>query len=333
MQRCPCAVSPNPRQAKHIDWPSADTKVSAIPSSNCFPYQQFFPKDATIVQIDVRGEQLGRRTKLDYGFVGDTRATLCALLPLLQQNDHEEHLRTSREHYRNTRKGLDDLAVKSGKNPIDPQYVTRELDRLAAQDTIFTCDVGTPTIWATRYLTMNGRRRIVGSFNHGSMANALPQAIGAQASHHGRQVVSMCGDGGLAMLMGDLLTLRQHQLPVKVMVFKNGSLAFVELEMIAAGILDFATDLHNPNFAKIAEAAGLLGLSAETADDVSPVLEQALNFNGPALVEIPVPRHELSMPPTITYEQAKGFGLFTLRAVLNERTDELIDLAKVNLLR
>lgn len=142
MQRCPCAVSPNPRQAKHIDWPLTDTKVSAIPSSSCFPYQQLFPKDATIVQIDVRGEQLGRRTKLDYGFVGDTRATLCALLPLLQQNDHEEHLRTSREHYQNRRKGLDDLAVKSGKNPIHPQYVTRELDRLAAPDTIFTCDWG-----------------------------------------------------------------------------------------------------------------------------------------------------------------------------------------------
>ena len=298
-----------------------------------FPYRQFFPKAATIVQIDVRGEQLGRRTKLDYGFVGDTRATLGALLPLLQQNDHEEHLKTSREHYRNARKGLDDLAVKSGKNPIHPQYVTRELDRLAAPDAIFTCDVGTPTIWAARYLTMNGKRRIVGSFNHGSMANALPQAIGAQVSHPGRQVVSMCGDGGFAMLMGDLLTLRQHQLPVKVVVFKNDSLAFVELEMKAAGILDFGTDLHNPNFAKIAEGAGLLGLSAETADDVSAMLEQALNFNGPALVEIPVPRHELSMPPTITYEQAKGFGLFMLRAVLNGRTDELIDLAKVNLLR
>jgi pyruvate dehydrogenase (quinone) len=298
-----------------------------------FPYRQFFPKAATIVQIDVRGEQLGRRTKLDYGFVGDTRATLCGLLPLLQQNDHQEHLKTSREHYRNARKDLDDLAVKSGKNPIHPQYVTRELDRLAAPDAIFTCDVGTPTIWAARYLTMNGQRRIVGSFNHGSMANALPQAIGAQVSHPGRQVVSMCGDGGFAMLMGDLLTLRQHQLPVKVMVFKNDSLAFVELEMKAAGILDFATDLRNPNFAKIAEGAGLLGLSAETADDVSPMPEQALNFNGPVLVEIPVSRQELSMPPTISYEQAKGFGLFTLRAVLNGRTDELIDLAKVNLLR
>lgn len=298
-----------------------------------FPYRQFFPKDATIVQIDVRGEQLGRRTRLDYGFVGDTKTTLSALIPKVQQNDHEEHLRTSREHYRSTRKGLDDLAVNSRNSPIHPQYVTRVLDQLAAQDAVFTCDVGTPTVWAARYLTMNGKRRIIGSFNHGSMANALPQAIGAQVSHPGRQVISMSGDGGVAMLMGDLLTLRQHQLPVKVIVFKNDSLAFVELEMKAAGIVDFGTELHNPDFAKIAEAAGFLGLSAKMADDVSPMLEQALSFDGPALVEIPVSRQELSMPPTITYEEAKGFSLFMLRAVLNGRADEIIDLAKVNLLR
>ena len=281
----------------------------------------------------MRGEQLGRRAKLDYGFVGDTQTTLRALLPLLQQNNHEEHLKASLEHYRHARKGLDDLAVNSGKSPIHPQYATRVLDQLAAPDAIFTCDVGTPTIWAARYLTMNGKRRIVGSFNHGSMANALPQAIGAQVSHPGRQVVSLSGDGGFAMLMGDLLTLGQHQLPVKVIVFKNDSLAFVELEMKAAGILDFGTDLHNPDFAKIAEGAGLLGLSAKTPDDVSPMLEQALSIKGPALVEIPVPRQELSMPPTITYEEAKGFGLFMLRVVLNGRTDELIDLARVNLRR
>ena len=298
-----------------------------------FPYRQFFPKDATIIQIDVRGEQLGRRTKLDYGFVGDAGATLRALLPLLQENNHEEHLKASREHYRSARKGLEDLAVNSGKSPIHPQYVTRVLDQLATQDAIFTCDVGTPTIWAARYLTMNGKRRLVGSFNHGSMANALPQAIGAQVSHPGRQVVSMCGDGGFAMLMGDLLTLRQHQLPVKVIVFKNDSLAFVELEMKAAGILDFGTDLHNPDFAKIAEGAGLLGLSTKTADDVPIMLKEALSYDGPALVEVPVPRQELAMPPTITFEEAKGFSLFLLRVVLNGRTDELIDLAKVNLLR
>src|SRR4029077_3036240 len=207
------------------------------------------------------------------------------------------------------------------------------LDELAAEDTIFTCDVGTPTIWAARYLTMSRKRRLLGSFTHGSMANALPQAIGAQASYPGRQVISLSGDGGLAMLMGDLLTLRQHELPVKIFVFKNNSLAFVELEMKAAGILDFATNLHDLDFAKIAEGAGLLGLTAETPAQIAPTIAQALKHDGPALVEIPVPRQELSMPPTITYEQAKGFSLFMLKAVLNGRGDEIIDLGTVNLLR
>jgi pyruvate dehydrogenase (quinone) len=297
-----------------------------------FPYRDFFPKDAIIVQIDLRGEQLGRRTKLDFGFVGDTKTTIQALLPKLKQNQYEGHLKTAREHYRNARKGLDDLATaNSGKKPIHPQYVARVLDQLAAEDAIFTCDVGTPTIWTARYLTMNGKRRILGSFSHGSMANALPQAIGAQVSHPGRQVISMSGDGGFAMLMGDLLTLKQHKLPIKVVVFKNDSLAFVELEMKAAGILDFGTDLQNPDFTKIAEGAGLLGLRAETPDQVVPMIAQALKHDGPALVEVLVSRQELSMPPTIFYEQAKGFSLFMLRAVLNGRGDELIDLAQVNI--
>jgi len=299
-----------------------------------FPYQQFFPKNATVVQIDVRGEQLGRRTKVDYGFVGDTKTTLSALLPKLKQHDDDNHLKASLEHYRNARKGLDDLATPgSGGKPIHPQYVVRVLDELAAEDAIFSCDVGTPTIWAARYLTMNGKRRLLGSFNHGSMANALPQAIGAQVSHPGRQVVSLSGDGGLAMLMGDVLSLRQLQLPVKVVVFKNDALAFVELEMKAAGNVDFATDLHNPNFAKMAEAAGLLGLTAETPDQVRPAITRALKHDGPALVEVVVHRQELSMPPTITLEQMKGFSLFMLRAVLSGHGDEIIDLAEVNLLR
>ncbi len=299
-----------------------------------FPYQQFFPKDATVVQIDVRGEQLGRRTKVDFGFVGETKATLRALLPHLNQNQFESHLKESLEHYQKTRKGLDDIATaNSGKRPIHPQYVARVLDQLAAEDAIFTCDVGTPTIWAARYLRMNGKRRLLGSFTHGSMANALPQAIGAQVSHPGRQVISMSGDGGFAMLMGDLLTLRQHQLPVKLIVFRNDSLAFVELEMKASGIVDFGTDLHNPDFTRIAEGAGLLGLRAETPDQVEPMIGEALKYDGPALVEVPVSRQELSMPPTITLEQAKGFSLFMLKAVLSGRGDEIIDLARVNLFR
>ncbi|HVN21685.1 MAG TPA: ubiquinone-dependent pyruvate dehydrogenase [Dongiaceae bacterium] len=299
-----------------------------------FPYQQFFPKEATVVQIDLRGDQLGRRAKLDFGFVGDTKTTLRALLPKLQQNPYEGHLKKSLEHYREARQGLDEVATgNSGKKPIHPQYVARILNRLASEDAVFTCDVGTPTIWAARYLTMNGKRRIIGSFNHGSMANALPHAIGAQVSYPGRQVISMSGDGGLSMLMGDLLTLRQHQLPVKIVVFKNESLAFVELEMKAAGILDFSTDLHNPDFTKIADGAGLLGLRAETPDQVEPVIARALKYDGPALIEVPVSRQELSMPPTITYEEAKGFSLFMMKAVLSGRGDEIIDLAKVNLFR
>jgi pyruvate dehydrogenase (quinone) len=299
-----------------------------------FPYQQFFPKDATIIQIDVRGEQLGRRTKVDYGFVGDTKTTIRALLPKLRQTDHDQHLKASLEHYRKSRKDLDELATEgSGGKPIHPQYVVRVLDELAAQDAIFSCDVGTPTIWAARYLSMNGTRRLLGSFNHGSMANALPQAIGAQVSHPGRQVVSLSGDGGLAMLLGDLLSLRQLEAPVKIIVFKNDSLAFVELEMKAAGILDFGTDLHNPNFAKLAEAAGLLGLTAETPAQVRPMMTQALHHDGPALVEVLVSRHELSMPPTITAEQVKGFSLFAVKAVLSGRGDEIVDLATTNLFR
>jgi len=207
------------------------------------------------------------------------------------------------------------------------------LNELAAPDAIFTCDVGTPTIWAARYLTMNGKRRLLGSFVHGSMASALPQAIGAQMTHKDRQVISMSGDGGLAMLMGDLLSLRQLQLPVKIVVYKNDALAFVELEMKAAGILEFGTELINPDFAKMAEAAGVLGLTAESSDQVRPKIAQALKHDGPALVEVLVHRQELSMPPTITLEQMTGFSLFALKAVLSGRGDEIVDLAKVNLLR
>jgi len=299
-----------------------------------FPYQQFYPKDATIVQIDLRGEQIGRRTKVDHAYVGDAKSTISALLPKLNDNAFDEHLKASLEHYRKARKGLDELAIgDSGKKPIHPQYVARVIDELAAKDAVFSCDVGTPTIWTARYLTMNGSRRILGSFNHGSMANALPQAIGAQVSHPGRQVISLSGDGGIAMLLGDLLSLRQLKLPVKVIVFKNDALAFVELEMKAAGIVDFGTDLQNPNFADLAASAGLLGLRAETPEQVRPMITEALRHDGPALVEVLVNRQELSMPPTITLEQVKGFSLFMLKAVLSGRGDEIVDLAKTNLFR
>ena len=192
---------------------------------------------------------------------------------------------------------------------------------------------GRRAIWAARYLTMNGKRRLLGSFNHGSMANALPQAIGAQLAHPERQVVTLSGDGGIAMLLGDLLSLKQLRLPVKVVVFRNDALGFVELEMKSIGMLDFATDLDNPSFAGIAIASGLLGLAVETPEQVRPALERAFAHDGPALVEVFVSRQELAMPPTITFDQIRGFGLFMLRAVLSGRGDELIDLARTNLLR
>jgi pyruvate dehydrogenase (quinone) len=299
-----------------------------------FPYQQFYPDKATIIQIDVRGEQIGRRTRVDLGLIGDVKTTLMALLPRLNRKQDGKHLGDSLRHYQAARQGLDDLASgEPGRKPIHPQYVAKVLDEVASDDAVFSCDVGTPTIWAARYLRMNGKRRLLGSFAHGSMANALPQAIGAQLSYPSRQVITLSGDGGLAMLLGDLLSLRQLELPVKLVVFKNDSLGFVELEMKAAGFLDFATDLHNPDFAKMAEAAGLLGLTAETPEQVRPMLIQALKHDGPALVEVLVNRQELALPPSIELGQMIGFSLYMIKAVFNGRGDEIIDLAKSSLFR
>ena len=297
-----------------------------------FPYQQFYPEKATIIQVDIRGEQIGRRTKVDLGVVGDVKTTLRALLPNLTEKTDDQHLSASIQHYQKARAALDDLAVgETGQKSIHPQYVAKVINELAGKDSIFTCDVGTPTIWAARYLTMNGKRRLLGSFSHGSMASALPQAIGAQLVYPDRQVITLSGDGGLAMLMGDLLSLRQLDLPVKLIVFNNSALAFVELEMKAAGMLDFATDLLNPDFAKMAEAAGVLGLKADVPEQVRPILAQALSHSGPALVEVVVDRQELALPPSIKLDQVKGFSLFMMKAVINGRGSEVIDLLKTNL--
>jgi pyruvate dehydrogenase (quinone) len=299
-----------------------------------FPYQQFYPEKATIVQVDIRGEQIGRRTKVDLGLIGSVKATLTALSPQLEQKTDDKHLKNSVDHYNKARKDLDDLATgEPGRKPIHPQYLARTVDEVASQDAIFTCDVGTPTVWAARYLTMNGKRRLLGSFTHGSMASAMPQAIGAQLTFPGRQVVAFCGDGGLAMLLGDVLTLHQLKAPVKLIVFRNDALSFVELEMKAAGILDFATELVNPNFAKLADACGLLGLRAEEPEQVRPMLIQALEHDGPALVEVLVNRQELTLPPKLQMEQVGGFALYMARAILNGRGDELVELAKTNIFR
>ncbi len=299
-----------------------------------FPYTQFYPDGAQIVQIDRRAEQLGRRTRLELGLVGDVRSTLAALLPRLAPKADDRHLQGAAEHYRITRAKLDELAVgPPGVAPIHPQYVARRVSELAADDAIFTCDVGTPTVWAARYLRMNGRRRLLGSFVHGSMAGALPQAIGAQMAAPGRQVVSLSGDGGLTMLLGELATLHQLNLPVKIVVFANGALEFVELEMESAGFLPFATELVNPDFAAVARAAGLHGATVELPEQLDPALEAAFAYPGPALIEVKVNRQEIIMPPSIKSEVVKGFTLFTLKAVLNGRGSEVIDLARTNLFR
>jgi pyruvate dehydrogenase (quinone) len=269
---------------------------------------------------------------VDVPLVGTVKDTIDALLPLITVKTDSAHLDRMTAHYRRARARLDRLAESHrGRSPLHPQSVATAIDRLAADDAVFTADVGTPCIWAARYLRMNGRRRLIGSFNHGSMANALPQAIGAQASQAGRQVVALSGDGGIAMLLGELITLRQLHLPVKVVVFNNGALSFVELEMKAAGIVTYGTDLDNPDFAAIARAAGLFGARVEKAGELDDALLAALEHDGPALVDVRTDRHELALPPKLTYGEIKGFSLYATRTILSGEGEELIDLAKSNL--
>jgi pyruvate dehydrogenase (quinone) len=299
-----------------------------------FPYRQFFPEGARIAQIDVRPEALGNRCPLELGLLGDVKETLAALLPRVNVKEDAEHLEDALANYARARKDLDSLAdVGPNSRTVHPQYVTRVVSELAAEDAIFTCDVGTPIAWTARYLKVNGRRRIVGSFNHGSMANAMLHAIGAQAAFPDRQVISFSGDGGFSMMMGDFLTLMQMQLPVKIILLNNGTLGFVELEMKASGFLDTGCDLQNPSFAAMAQAVGVKAVRVESPQHLRSAVEEALAHPGPALVEVMSARQELVMPPTTTLEQAKNFGLFMMKAVLDGRAHELIDLAHVNLKR
>jgi pyruvate dehydrogenase (quinone) len=298
-----------------------------------FPYKQFLPTDCQIAQVDIRPENLGRRCKLDIGLVGDVGATIEALLPKLTVRTNRAHLDSSLAHYKKSRAGLDELARGTpGHKPIHPQYLARLLSETATEDAVFTFDVGTPTIWAARYLQMNGRRRLVGSLVHGSMANAMAQAIGVQTAQPKRQVISMSGDGGFAMLMGDLITLTQVKLPVKIVIFNNGVLGFVALEMKAGGFVEMGTDLQNPDFAAMARAMGIHALRVEDPGDLPNAVREILDHDGPAVLDVVTATQELSMPPTITVEQVKGFSLWMVRAVMSGRGDEVVDLAKTNLL-
>jgi len=299
-----------------------------------FPYSQFYPKHATVAQVDIRPENLGRRGRLDLGLVGDVKTTLSALIPMLRKRTDTRHLEKALAHYTKTRKGLDDLAAGvPGRRPIHPQFLVRTLDELSSADAVFTCDVGLPTLWAARYIHMNGQRRLIGSFNHGSMASAMPQAIGAQIAFPRKQVVCLSGDGGFSMLMGDLLTIRQRKLPVKIVVFNNGALGFVELEMKVAGLLEYGTTLDNPDFAQMARAMGIYGARVEDPGELVATAKAFLACEGPAVLDVVVNRQELAMPPKIQFDQMKGFTLYMVDAVLNGRGDEIIELARTNLWR
>ncbi|CAN5522213.1 ubiquinone-dependent pyruvate dehydrogenase [soil metagenome] len=297
-----------------------------------FPYSQFYPTDAKVIQIDLRGEQIGKRTRVDVGLIGDVKYTLRAMTPMLKPKK-SGHLEDSVKAYKKVRKELDARAVVGTEKAVHPQYLAKCISDAASSDAVFLCDVGTPTTWSARYLKMNGRRRLLGSFNHGTMANALPQAIGVQASHPKRQVITLSGDGGLSMLMGDLLTLRQKKLPVKVVVFNNGALAFVEQEMKAAGLDMYGTEFAPQNFAKIGEAMGIRSWRVDQPEKLGAVLAEAFAHNGPALIDVAVTRQELSLPPMITAAQAVGFNLYMVKAMLHGNGSDVLDMAKTNLWR
>lgn len=299
-----------------------------------FPYRNFYPEHAEVVQIDIRGEHLGRRTPLLMGLVGDIAPTLDLLLPKLQQHQDDSFLTKAIAHYHETRKSLDELATPNADgSPLHPQYLAARISALAAEDALFTADVGTPTVWAARYLKMNGKRQLTGSFTHGSMANATPQAMGLQAAFPNRQVIAFAGDGGLSMLLGELSSLSLEKLPVKVVVFNNKTLGFVAMEMKAAGLMDDVTHLNSPDFAAIAEACGVKGFRVTSASQLDDVLTEAFAYAGPAVIDVQTETQELSIPPKINLQQAKGFSLYMLKAILSGRGDEIKELVKTNLFR
>jgi pyruvate dehydrogenase (quinone) len=297
-----------------------------------FPYRNFYPEHARIVQVDIRGENIGRRVTVDVPLVGTVKDTAAALLPRLRTGRDDDHLSRMTAHYRRARKKLDALTANHREDgPLHPQAIIAAVDRIAAEDAVFVPDVGMPTLWASRYLSMNGRRRLIGSFTHGTMANALPQAIGAQAAFPDRQVIALSGDGGIAMLLGELLTLRQLKHPVKVVILNNSSLGFVEIEMKADGYVNFGTDLDNPDFAEVARAVGLHAGRVNRFSELDGALRAAFGHPGPAVVEVMTRRQELAIPPGVNAKQVLGFTLWGARSVLDGDGSILVDVARTNL--
>lgn len=297
-----------------------------------FPYTDFYPKDAKIVQIDRKAEVLGRRANIDLGLVGDIRATLQALMPLLDGKTDDRFLKHAKEIDVRSRRHVGQYVEHvDPERPIHPESVAATLSELMADDAVVTADTGLCNVWLARHVAATRHRRLLASWVHGTMANALPYAAGAQAAYPGRQVVAMAGDGGLAMLMGELLTLVQEKLPVKVVVFNNSSLGFVQLEMQAGGMREWATDLKNPDFGAVARACGMHGLRVEKPADLRAGLQELLAHPGPALIDVVTDPHALSMPPRISLGQAKGFALTEMKMILSGDLDEVIETAKSNL--
>ncbi|MBC2878330.1 MULTISPECIES: pyruvate dehydrogenase [Streptomyces] len=298
-----------------------------------FPYTAFLPDDVKIAQVDVRPEHLGRRSALDLAVWGDVRETLRCLTPKVQVKSGRKFLDKMLKKHADALEGVVKAYTRKVEKhtPIHPEYVASVLDEEAADDAVFTVDTGMNNVWAARYLTPNGRRRVIGSFTHGSMANALPQAIGAQFLDPDRQVVSMSGDGGFSMLMGDFLTLVQYGLPVKVVLFNNSSLGMVELEMMVGGLPSYGTANRNPDFAALATAAGAYGVRVEKPKHVRGALRDAFRHKGPALVDIVTDPNALSMPPKISADMVSGFALSAGKMVLDGGVGRMVQMARSNL--
>jgi pyruvate dehydrogenase (quinone) len=296
-----------------------------------FPYTPFMPTQNKIVQIDIKPENLGRRAKLSLGLCGDVKDTLQALMPMVMTKEDSGFLDKQLEFYKEVKKKLQTYVEDTGKlNAIHPEFVASVINELADTDAIFTVDTGMCCVWAARYIEASGRRKMLGSFNHGSMANAMPQAIGAALACPGQQVIAFCGDGGISMMLGDLMTIVQYKLPVKVIVFNNRSLGMVKLEMEVAGIPDLETDMLNPDFAKIAEAMGMTGITISEPDEVKAGLEKALQLDGPVLVSVWTDPNALAMPPKLEFDQMKGYALYMGRMMLSGRMDEVFNMISSN---
>ncbi|MFD3533636.1 pyruvate dehydrogenase [Streptomyces sp. NPDC058664] len=298
-----------------------------------FPYNAFLPDDVKIVQVDVRPEHLGRRSRLDLAVWGDVRETLRCVVPRVRAKTDRRFLDKMLKKHTDALEGVVKAYTRKVEKhvPLHPEYVASVIDELADDDAVFTVDTGMCNVWAARYLSPNGRRRIIGSFSHGSMANALPQAIGAQFTDRNRQVVSLSGDGGFSMLMGDFLTLVQYDLPVKVIVFNNSSLGMVELEMLVAGLPSFGTTNKNPDFAAIARAAGAYGVRVEKPKQLTSALKDAFKHKGPALVDVVTDPNALSIPPKIKADMVTGFALSASKIVLDGGVGRMLQMARSNL--